>query len=291
MMEYEPTMKKLLKLVVRSFYEPHHIVIMDILLENVLLSDTEFCARMKMLSREFNRLIIRLKDDRLIKSDIKVETKEDNKQILKNVYFINYAEARDVIKYKIFKMTKALDVKKVSENEAFFCETCERYFSTLDAQALVEDYQFKCIFCKNELQECTHKSNEGTLDLRELLYVLNEIIVLLKAAESYEIPSMDYFQVLELKKEKLVEDANEPKAEDRNLELSTVDNEKEDVDFYVAPATSFPEAEDETRRINETTTVNGVEKAFSDVTEEDKELMTEDEYIRYFEIYSRYNSS
>ena len=101
MLEYEPIMKKLLKLVVRSFYEPNHIVIMDIILENMLLSDVDFCGRMKMLSREFNKLIIRLKDDRLIKTDIKVESKEDNRQILKNIYFINYAEARDVIKYKI----------------------------------------------------------------------------------------------------------------------------------------------------------------------------------------------
>lgn len=202
MLEYDPIMKKLLKLVVRSFYEPHHVVIMDLLLENLLLSDEDFCGRMKMLSREFNKLIIRLKDDRLIKADIKVESKENNRQILRNVYFINYAEARDVIKYKIFKMTKSLEIKKTSDDEAFYCATCEKYFSSLDAQALVENYLFKCVFCKSELEECTHKSKDNEIDLKEVLQTLDGIIVMLKEAERYEIPSLDYFQILEIKKEK-----------------------------------------------------------------------------------------
>lgn len=288
MPEYEQAMKNLLKLVVRSFYEPHHVVITDILLENVLLSDTEFCARMKMLSREFNRLIIRLKDDKLIKSDIKVETKEDNKQVLKNVYFFNYAEARDVIKYKIYKMRKALEVKKVSEDEALYCPACERHFSTLDAQALVEDYSFKCIFCKNELQECTHKSNDRELDMKELLSALNEIIVLLKVAEKYEIPSMDYFQILEIKKDKLEEKKSEAKDESKKGGLN-VDKDEEPEEPSEETVRPVPEVAVEAESINELVTVSGMEKPFSEVTEEDKEIMTEEEYTRYFEIYAAHH--
>lgn len=294
MLEYEHVMKRLLKLVVRSFYEPQHVVVADILLENTMLSDADFCERMKMLSREFNKLVVRLKDDRLVKSDIKVESKEDNRQALRNVYYFNYAEARDVIKYKIFKMTKALEVRKVSEGEAFYCPVCERYFSALDAQALVEDYLFKCVFCKNELQECTHKSSDREIDLKELLSALDGIVSLLKEAEKYDIPSLDYFQILEIKKEKEEQAENEGQAvgqpEDKHKQGPPIMDEEEketgseEIDAHTAPEAKnrLPES------IGEVVTVGGASKLFSEVTEEDKELMSEEEYTRYFEIFSKY---
>lgn len=40
----------------------------------------------------------------------------------------------------------------------------------------------------------------------------------------------------------------------------------------------------------EMVSVNGVLKPFTEITEDDKELMTEDEYTKYFEIYSSYNN-
>lgn len=289
-LEYEATMKRLIKLVVRTFYEAHHVVIADILLESILLSDFEFCERMKMLGREFNKLIIKLKDDRLVKCDIKVESKEDNRQIIKSVYFFNYAEVRDVIKYKIFKMTNALNAKKVSEDESFYCGTCDRYFSALDAQAFVENYVFKCLFCRNELQENIKNGNEKGVDLKELLDALNDIIKLLKEADKYEIPSMDYFQVLELKKSREKETAvNEAaeieknEAENNPLRIGE-DKETDSEEFSYTPAIEIKKEEKETEQI---ITVNGISKKFSEITEEDKDMMNEDEYTKYFEIYSR----
>ncbi|KAM0681712.1 General transcription factor IIE subunit 1 [Glugoides intestinalis] len=295
-LEYEPTMKKLIKLVTRSFYEPHHVVITDILLENMLLSDAEFCAKMKMLNREFNKLIIRLKDDRLIKSDIKVETKEDNKQVLKSVYFFNYAEIRDVIKYKIFKMTTALEIKQIAEEEAFYCDLCDRYFSALDAQALVENFSFKCIFCKTELQENTHKNNEKDIELKELLSDLKNVVILLKEAERFEIPSMDYFQILELKKEKERCDSAKEMADMSNKAPSgcalKIEPEKQDGDsneFSCLPV--LKTTLKEKSNLDDFVTVNGKPKKFSEITEDDKDLMNEDEYTNYFEMYNKYHES
>lgn len=290
-LEYEKTMKDLLKLVVRTFYEPYHVVITDILLENTLLSDTEFCSKMKMLNREFSKLIIRLKDDKLIKSDTKVENKEDNKQILKNVYFFNYVEVRDVIKYKIFKMTQALEIEKVSEDEVFYCKTCEKYFSALDAQALIEDFVFKCIFCRNELQENMHKNTENSLDLKELLSNIKNIIKLLKEAEKYEIPSMDYFQILELKKSKEKNqmntiESNSKSNQSTRLKIDNSIQETESEEFNVV--SSNEDRKSSSFEHKEIVTINGIPKPFTEVTEDDKELMNEEEYTKYFEIYSKY---
>lgn len=280
-------MKKLIKTVVRTFYEPHHVVLTDILLENILLSDSDFCLKMKMLSREFNKLIIKLRDDRIIKSEIKVEVGENNKQNLKNVYFFNFAEVRDIIKYKIFKMTKELEIKKISMDEIFYCDICDKGFSALDAQACMIDYIFKCIFCGNELKEKVIQADDSKIDLKFMLNELNEIIILLKETEKLEIPLLDYFQVLEMKrakednvtetvveeKEKIAEIINKSPVEvsDEHETFEIVKNEakieKKDLDLYI--------------------TVGGVKKLFCDITEEDKEQMTEEEYEKYFEIYSK----
>lgn len=293
--DYEAPMRDLIKTVVRTFYEPHHAVITDILLENVLLSDSDFCSRMKMLNREFNRLIVRLKDDRLIKSDIKVEVKEDNKQILRTVYFFNHAEVRDVIKYKIFKMTKALEVKKIPVDEAFYCPTCEKSFSALDAQASMENFVFRCIFCKNELCESVAKSEHDGIDMKELLNSLEVIIKQLKNVDRFTIPTLDYFQVLEIKKEK--ENSAPRKGEVKeaknecispSIEEDNVFSEEYSDDFNcVEPIQGLDGGQSDT--INDYVTVGGVRKLFSEVTDEDKDLMDEDEYTKFFEIYSKHN--
>jgi len=291
--EYEEPMKKLIKTVIRTFYEPCHVVITDILLENILLSDTEFCHRMKMLNREFNKLMIRLKDDRLIKSDIKVEVKENNKQILKTIYFFNYAEVRDILKYKIFKMTKALEIKKTELDDSFYCSSCEKCFSALDAQASMDNFVFKCIFCGTELEENISKKGSGGIELKELLDSLDAIIKMLKDTEKFKIPTMDYFQILELKKEKeKAKSSLQPtSAEDGKLAETKIQHDAEQDDYSSDSVKDVPYqiVESKTPSSEDYVTVNGVKRLYSSITEDDKEMMDEDEYTKYFEIYSKYN--
>lgn len=294
---YCASMKKLIKTVVRTFYEPCHAIIVDILLENVMLSDSEFCDKMKMLSREFNKLIIKLKDDRLIKTEIKVEVKENNKQNLKMVYFFSFAEVRDIIKYKIFKMNKELEIKKKPASELFFCNLCNKSFSALDAQASMENFVFTCIFCKNELIENRIEEGKSGLDLKHMLNELNDIIVLLKEADKYDIPTLDYFQILEIKKNKEIKvqpnletkemtkkEVNEPKPMPSKEETDSSDFEEVNI---------LKEKKEIVQPNNENIylTVNNEKKLFSDITNDDLEMMNEHEYEKYFDVYSKINAN
>ncbi|KAI4291470.1 transcription initiation factor TFIIE subunit alpha [Pancytospora philotis] len=295
--DYEPVVKQLIKTVVRIFYEPQHVAITDILLESVLLSDTEFCAKMKMLNREFNRLIVRLKEDHLVKYDIKVEVQEDGKQLLKTVYFFNYSEAKDIIKYKIYKMTKLLEDKLRVTGEQYYCGECDRVFSALDAQACMDGFVFHCVHCNSELVEYTAKLDESDVDLKELMGCLRHVITLLKEVDTYKIPTLDYFQILELKKER--DAASSPKPQTKPAEakpavpeLSLPESRAcEDTGaFENAPAANLLRDQQRAEPAkDEAVYVNGVKRKFSEITEEDKEAMDEDEYTRYFEIHARYN--
>lgn len=283
-MDYEPIMDKLIRKVVRKFYEPHHVVIADILLQNSLLYDVEICERMKMLSKEVNKLILKLKEDRIVKYETKVENREDNRQLLRTVYYINYAEVRDVIKYKIFKMTKSLEGNiRTAQTEGYVCKDCNREYSSLDAQCLMENYVFKCEDCKGDLVENKRDRSTDCMIYSNLMSELDDIVDLLKETDKFNIPSMDYFQVLEMKRDK------EKGKVARKEEVHTAPvSGVEEFDL----SKSYIDVEAETPKpsvfIEEFVTVNGVKKPFSEVTEEDKEVMNENEYEEYYAVYSRY---
>ncbi len=304
--DYDATMKLLIKTVVRMFYDSSHVVITSILLENILLSDTELCSRMKLLNREFNKFIVKLKEDNLIKYDIKVEVQEDNRQLLKTLYFFNFAEVRDVIKYKIFKMAKSIEDKINVSGEKYECPECKRVYSPLDAQAGMEDFVFKCILCKVELEEHVTKSDDNGIDLKKLMSALDPVIKLLKEAEKYKIPSLDYFQVLEMKNEleKIKGDKKREAVKDNDVDMEEQEKIDKKLKMYEISCEEDDGFEDtkevckkiknveENKKVNECMIlINGVEKNIFEITEDDKENMTEEEYTRYFEMYSKYNET
>ena len=290
--EYDGVMKQLIQHVVRIFYEPQQVAITDILLESIMLSDVEFCSRMKLLSREFNKLIVKLKEDHLIKYDIKVEVQEDNKQFLRTVYFFNYAEVRDIVKYKIYKMTSLLEERKKVVGENYYCPVCERDFSALDAQGAMEGFVFRCVICESELVEQGTRLGEAGVDLKRLMGSLEPVIRLLKEAEKYTIPTLDYFQVLEMKKE-----AEKP-------ETQPADDAPEKTPVVIPSIAEiqddegdFSESSENNKKIRPNiveenkvlVSVDGVMKLVTEITEDDKDAMTEDEYTRYYEVCTELN--
>ncbi|KAL6122219.1 hypothetical protein NUSPORA_00778 [Nucleospora cyclopteri] len=277
---YEPLMQKLIKYIIRAFYAPQHIVFMDILLEHMVLSDEDFCKKMKLLSREFNKIMMKLKEDKLIKTEIKLQSQAEGRDVMRTIYYLNYAEIRDVIKYKIYKMSKHWDSAIKIDDENFTCPTCGKVFSALDAQTLMEDFVFKCVFCHSELVENVVKQDASALDNKKMMQSIEEIVDLLKEVEKFQIPSMDYFQVVDHKKEKSAQKEEKQKIEKKvNIEeKEESESEFEDV------ITKIPKeiAIEQNEKIY--VFVKGVKKEINKITEEDLEMMTEDEYVKYYEI-------
>lgn len=278
-MEYLDPMKNLIKKVVKKFYEPHHIVLVNIILENILIYDSELQKKMKISTKEINRLLVSLKEDKIIKLESKVENQEDNRQYLRTVYYINFVEVRDIIKYKIYKITKKIEEDmKNSMKEGYVCKNCDKHFSALDAQCFMSNYIFKCDECGGDLIELQLMSYEDSLNVK-FMSSIQDIIELLKDIDKYEIPSMDFFQLSEFKKEiskkdikvesfKIINE-DEFKIKETNEEKQIIhDNHEIDIDDVVY--------------------VNGKPKAYKDITDEDKEIMNEEEYEKYFEVFSKY---
>ncbi|KAF9763273.1 Transcription initiation factor IIE subunit alpha [Nosema granulosis] len=282
-MEFEPIIKKLIKTVVRKFYEPYHAIITDMILEDILLYDSDLVKKMKMHSKEVNRLLVALKEDRILKYENKVEIKEDNRQFLSTVYYINYVEVKDVVKYKIYKITKKLESKNTTA-DGYVCLECEKEFTALEAQTVMSNFVFKCDECNGDLVENVKDLNAEGNAYSRFMSSIQDIVDLLKKLDKYNIPSMDYFQLLEYKKERGVGQAEEKKGE-------KVVEQKVETEVSFKMGVSVEDEQKEDVEIEEYVTVGGVKKKFSEVTEEDKDKMNEEEYENYFEIFAKYEEA
>ncbi|KAK1348770.1 putative subunit alpha of transcription initiation factor IIE [Hamiltosporidium tvaerminnensis] len=303
-MEYEEIMKKLIKKTMRMFYETHHAVIMDILLEYMIMYDNEICEKMKMLNKEFNRLVVKLKDDKLLKAETKIETKSDGRQLLRCVYFIVYSEIKDVIKYKIFKMSRFLEqeIKNTEKLQGYKCSSCFKEFGVLEAQRLLENFIFKCDECSGKLIENKGKTSIDDPHMLHSIMMneLSEVISMLKELDKHNIPSIDYFQVLALRKGKEMMKSSSLKSEYKICEIQEeeekqeifVENEEKNVELSFKVFQKQEESKNEVKEESSIfVNVNGVSKSFSQITEEDKEKMNEDEYEKYFEIFLKQNEA
>ena len=283
-MNYELDVQNLIKYVMKMFYGPQHVAFMNILLKNILLTDDEACKLMKLLNREFNKIVMKLKEDRLIKTEQKLNSREIGKDTIHTVYYINYAEARDVIKYKITKMFKTIEKNEEVEEDEFYCKRCIKTYTVLEAQAHIDKFIFKCAQCGDELVENKHKIDKDAIDNKSFIEKMGKLISLLKKADQHKIENMEYFQIQEYKKQRDEENKKEieqnTKIEnDVNRERVEIVEEFDDVSENVSV---------EEQKDFECVLVDGVQKRFDLIEDEDIERMNEEEYVKYCEMHEKY---
>ncbi|KAM0687100.1 hypothetical protein COBT_001666 [Conglomerata obtusa] len=333
-MEYEPLIRDLLRKTARLFYDPPHCVILDILLHKLILYDHELTSRLKLLTKEVNKNIVRLKEDKLIKIENKIENIE-GRQVVKTLYYLDFCSVKDIIKYKVYKMSRSFES---AESELYVCVACKKEFGLLDVQLLVVNFKFLCDECRGELVEKTADAGDVSLHKR-MNTCIEELVELLRRIDQYDIETMDYFQVLKLReeREKLGEDneseiIEKAKEEVQFEEFKDVDENKECEVFEddnFEPVTELKEKVDsennkeikiddenicknfellcenigdnsvgnnleeetnvEKTFLNEIVMVQGEKKLIHKITESDMGKMSEEEYINYYDIFSKYN--
>lgn len=299
-------MGELLQRVTRMFYEPHHIVIMDIMLHHLVLDEEDLADKMMLLPREFNKIIVRLRDDKLLSSETISDLKEDGKQVTKTKFFLDFRVIRDVVKYKIYTMTQRLERRlRLSENTlGFSCPKCQAAYSLLDAQSFLstEDYTFKCPDCSISLVEKKEKEAEEKESVSNLFSLMMEeiapLISQLKKIDQLGIPEMlrgkiilsqgvhSVQPLMETSRRRIPEEPLETTAEEggqREEEIVSISRPGEEI------YTLDNSKESSTKKVSgEIVSVQGEKKPYEDVTESDKERMDEEEYERYFELFEKY---
>ncbi|KAI5186444.1 transcription initiation factor TFIIE subunit alpha [Nematocida homosporus] len=296
----------LVQQVTRMFYEPHHVVIMDIMLQHLVLDEEDLADKMKLLPREFSRMAVKLKDDRLLSFETISDLKEDGRQVTTTKFFLDFRLIRDIVKYKIYTMTQKLEKKMRASESAidFGCLSCGTSYSVLDAQSYlsVDDYTFRCPECQAEL----HEKKERNVDEKESASTVFSLMMEEIAPIIQQLKEIDRLGIPEMLRGKII--LSQASAEVPKLTSKFADEEEEEgeeeegledlPDSLGSGKSKSPEIligmeekevdKKEASEIEEMITVNGVPTKFKDVTESDKELMNEEEYEKYFELYEKW---
>ncbi|ORX79102.1 hypothetical protein BCR32DRAFT_294637 [Anaeromyces robustus] len=187
----------LVRKVARAYYEPQYIVVLDLLSTDGVtsLKEEDIANKVKLGTKEIQKICGKLKDDRLIKSEPKQEPRRDGRMGTKQYYYIDYKLFVDTVKWKIHQMTKKISEKRENElqNKGYRCPKCERKISPLDAMRYIDPVTnlFVCDYCEEELiQENNEESENASQELySRLMLQSGPILDLLKMTDKLVIPN------------------------------------------------------------------------------------------------------
>ncbi|KAM0787703.1 hypothetical protein ACM66B_003763 [Microbotryomycetes sp. NB124-2] len=193
------TAKELLQRVVRMFYTVKQTILIDQLVRKEAFRDDDISARMVLPHKEVAKIVQKLVEDQLVFVHRRAELREGApKATNRNYYYINYAHATDVIKWRLFRVQQTVDDRLRNELDAqgFVCPQCKKHFTHLDAGILQDPYRNFGLFCDVCGAEVIDNENEaevkGSKDRMQRLNEQTRVIVdLLKKTEDLQLPKFD----------------------------------------------------------------------------------------------------
>jgi len=148
---------------------------MDYLIYYPCLKEDDIVELLKFDRKQLRAIMANLKNDKLVKTKIRLETSADGKSQRHNYYFINYQVLVNVIKYKLDKMRRKIETEDMgtSNRASFVCTACHKTFTDLEVDQLFDMMSgcLRCSYCGSEVEEegCDRKK-----DSRSTLVKFNE---------------------------------------------------------------------------------------------------------------------
>lgn len=174
--EVPDNLKKLVRYVLRGFYPIEHALVMDILLHWPCIKEEDILELLKFDKKQLRSILNTLKNDKFLKTRMRMETDSDGKTTRHNYYFINYSVFVNVVKYKLDHMQRKIETEErdATNRASYKCPKCEKCFTDLEADQLFDPMTgtFVCTFCNTEVEE--QASNAPKTDARALMVAFNE---------------------------------------------------------------------------------------------------------------------
>lgn len=176
--EVPTALKRLVRLVMRGFYNVEHVILMDMLIRNPCMKEDDLVELLKFERKQLRSVIAQLKNDRFVKVRLRMETGADGKATRQNYYYINYKIFVNVVKYKLDHMRRKIETEErdSTSRASFKCTSCEKTFTDLEADQLCDFMtgEFRCSFCGAPVNE--DESALPKTDSRLLLASFNQQI-------------------------------------------------------------------------------------------------------------------
>lgn len=198
-MEVPGSLKRLVRTVMRGFYSVEHVLVMDMLIRKSCLKDDDLETLLHFERKQIRSITTQLKNDKMLRLKLKMETGPDGRITRQNYYYINYRAFVNVVKYKLDHMRRKIETEERDNTSraSFVCTECRKTYTDLEANLLCDltTGEFKCTYCTALVEEDPNVLPKA--DSRQLLARFNDQIepfyVLLKEVEDIVLPSdQDY---------------------------------------------------------------------------------------------------
>ncbi len=145
--EVPEALKKLVRYIIRAFYETEHHLIIDLLVHHACIREEDLLELIKLDQKQLRSAINTLKSDKFVKSRMMMETTEEGKVNKHNLYFLNYSTFVNVVKYKLDYMRRKIETEErdATSRASFKCARCVRSFTDLEAGELFDPYTGKLL--------------------------------------------------------------------------------------------------------------------------------------------------
>lgn len=193
-MEVPGCMKRLVRTVMRGFYSIEHVLVMDMLIRKSCLKEDDLETLLHFEKKQVRTITTQLKNDKMLKSKLKMETRPDGGISRQNYYYINYRAFVNVVKYKLDHMRRKIETEErdITSRASFVCTECRKTYTDLEANLLCDlsTGEFKCTYCNAVVEEDPNVLPKA--DSRQVLARFNDQIepfyLLLKEVEDIVLP-------------------------------------------------------------------------------------------------------
>ncbi|WBW73636.1 transcription factor TFIIE alpha subunit, TFIIEA, Tfa1 [Schizosaccharomyces osmophilus] len=195
--------QRLIKMIMRAFYETRHIIFMDAVLRHSALTDEQAAILMGIPIKECRFLAGKLREDRLLAIQSRAEVKEGQQRQIQTTYFyIDYCFTIDSIKWRMHQLVKTVEDRMRSDfdSKGYVCPFCQKKYSSLDVLSLVTpEGTFLCSDCATELKDDEESAEMMSSQKRlgRLMGQVSKIIEALKQVDETVVPQNNFQTALE----------------------------------------------------------------------------------------------
>lgn len=197
MAEVPQSLKRLVRLVMRGFYGIEHVLVMDMLIRKPCMKEDDLEALLKFERKQLRTVIAQLKNDKMIKARLRMETGPDGKATKQNYHYINYKAFVSVVKYKLDHMRRKIETEErdSTSRASFICTSpvCKKTFTDLQAGELCDlrTGEFRCSLCGDPVIEDPNvlPAADSRLVLAKFNEQIEPLYLLLKDVEGMILPS------------------------------------------------------------------------------------------------------
>ncbi|KAI2643283.1 hypothetical protein GGS21DRAFT_7384 [Xylaria nigripes] len=132
--------QQLVRSVARVFFnspdiDTRHVLIVDALIIHSALRDDDLSYLMSMNLKDLHRICAKLRDERLLQVHVRPELREGQQRPTnRTYYFIDYRQAIDAIKWRVYHIDKAVqgNAKPATEKKEYFCRRCHAEWTQME---------------------------------------------------------------------------------------------------------------------------------------------------------------